>query len=195
MSTPQRRPGGRTARVRRQILEATADILAEEGAEAVTVSAVAARAGVHHTTIYRSWKDRRSLIEGVIAGVVDLSVRLPDNGNLRDDLTELLESIIALLQSQMGPILVALTRSPDESLANLPQIHWKMRVEHCAAVLARARARGELAADVDPRLVLDLLTGPNHRRTQITREPLNDIDVARTVDIVVRGITQLTADG
>jgi len=172
-------------------MEATAEILAEEGVEAVTVSAVAARAGVHHTTIYRSWKDRRALIGEMVAGVVDISARLPDTGNLRDDLAELLEDIVAVLRSPFGPILVALSRSQDESLASLAQIHWKARAEQCAVVIARARGRGELAAGIDPRLVLDLLTGPNYRRTYVTREPLDDLDVKRTVDIVVGGITHL----
>jgi AcrR family transcriptional regulator len=178
--------------VRRQVLEATAEILAEEGVEGVTVSAVAARSGVHHTTIYRSWKDRRALIEDMVAGVVDMSAKLPDTGNLRDDLIDFLEDILAVLRSPFGQILVALQRSNDESLARLPQIHWKARVEHCAAILARARTRGELAADVDPRLVLDLLSGPNYRRHHITRESLDDVDVDKTVDIIVGGITHLT---
>jgi AcrR family transcriptional regulator len=192
MSISQRRPGGRTARVRRQVQEATAQILAEDGVEGVTVSAVAARAGVHHTTIYRSWKNRRALIEDMVADAVDISARLPDTGNLRNDLIELLEDILAVLRSPFGQILVALMRSQDESLASLPQIHWRARAEHCTVILARARARGELIADVDSALVLDLLTGPNYRRTHITREPLDDIDVTMTVDIVVAGITHLT---
>jgi AcrR family transcriptional regulator len=191
MSTTQRRPGGRTARVRQQVLDATAQILTEQGVEAVTVPAVAARSGVHHTTIYRSWSDRRALIEAMVAGVVDTSARLPDTGTLRGDLTELLEDILTLFRSPFGQILVALMRSYDESLARLPQIHWRTRAQHCAAILARARARGELTADADPRLVLDLLTGPNFRRMHLTRETLDDIDVGTTVDIVAGGLAHL----
>jgi AcrR family transcriptional regulator len=194
MSTTQRRPGGRTARVRRQVLEATAEILSEEGLEGVTISAVAARSGVHHTTIYRSWKDRRALIEAMVTDVVDISAALPDTGNLRDDLIELLEDILAVFRSPFGQVLVALMRSQDESLARPTRIHWNTRVEHCAVILARARDRGELAADVDPRLALDLLTGPNYRRLYITHEPLDSLDVGTIVDIVVGGIVHL-ADG
>lgn len=189
MSTTQRRPGGRTARVRHQVLDATARILAEQGVEAVTVPAVAARSGVHHTTIYRSWPDRRALIEAMVADVVDTSAALPDTGTLRGDLTGLLDGIIAMFRSPFGQILIALMRSYDETLAGLAQIHWQVRADHCAAILARARERGEVADGVDPRLVLDLLAGPGLRRVHITRAPLDDIDAGAAAGIVAAGIT------
>ncbi|MEV3975004.1 helix-turn-helix domain-containing protein [Streptomyces sp. NPDC050698] len=53
-STPQR-PGGRSARVRKAVLAATAAELSERGFAAMTIEDIAARSGVHKTTIYRRW--------------------------------------------------------------------------------------------------------------------------------------------
>jgi AcrR family transcriptional regulator len=45
------RPGGRSARVRAAVHRAVEELLAEGPAEALTVPVIAARAGVHATTV------------------------------------------------------------------------------------------------------------------------------------------------
>ena len=57
-----RRPGGRSARVRRAVLDAALDVLHAHGMEGLAVTDVAARAGVHETSIYRRWGTREHLI-------------------------------------------------------------------------------------------------------------------------------------
>ncbi|WP_342216917.1 helix-turn-helix domain-containing protein [Nocardia cyriacigeorgica] len=54
--TPRPRPGGRTARIRTQVLEAVHAELTEHGYDALTIDTVAARAGVHRATVYRRWR-------------------------------------------------------------------------------------------------------------------------------------------
>ena len=49
------RTGGRSARVREAILAATFSELIDSGYAALSVEAVASRAGVNKTTIYRRW--------------------------------------------------------------------------------------------------------------------------------------------
>src|SRR6267154_2033770 len=56
MTATAQRPGGRSARVRREVLAATLHVLLEEGLDATTIPAIADRAGVHHTSIYRRWE-------------------------------------------------------------------------------------------------------------------------------------------
>ena len=52
----------RGATVRANVLAATLAELAEAGYAALTVEAVADRAGVHKTTVYRRWRDREALV-------------------------------------------------------------------------------------------------------------------------------------
>jgi hypothetical protein len=57
--------------------------------------------------------------------------------------------------------------------------------------LADARLTGKEPDRATQELTV-LLSGPNYRRHHITRESLDDVDVDKTVDIVVGGITHLT---
>jgi hypothetical protein len=66
--------------------------------------------------------------------------------------------------------------------------YWIQRFRTGAALLERARARGELRADVDPVLALETLVGPMYVRILITREPLDDALLVRCVDLVLDGI-------
>ena len=64
------RPPGRprSERAARAIIDATIDLLAEEGGVAgVSIEAVAARAGVGKTTIYRRWPNKEALIIDALA--------------------------------------------------------------------------------------------------------------------------------
>src|SRR5579859_7686549 len=81
-----RRPGRpRSALAERAILEATLELLAEVGIEALSIEGVAARAGVGKTTIYRRWESKEELI---VAAVRRLQVQAPivDTGNFRADI-------------------------------------------------------------------------------------------------------------
>lgn len=89
VGAPERRPGGRTARVRAQVLDAVRAELAEAGHEGLTVEGVAARAGVHRTTVYRRWRDVGGLLVDVIAAAGEMDWQPPDTGSLRGDLTAL----------------------------------------------------------------------------------------------------------
>ena len=56
------RPGGRSARVRRAVLDAVVELLEEGGARAVTIAEVATRSGVNASSIYRRWHGVDALI-------------------------------------------------------------------------------------------------------------------------------------
>lgn len=64
---PDRRPGGRTARIRAQVLDAVRAELTEGGHEGLTMEGVATRAGVHRATVYRRWRD----VGGLLVDVID----------------------------------------------------------------------------------------------------------------------------
>ncbi len=105
--TGSRRPGGRTARTREAVLAAVRETLADPAAE-LTVPAVAERAGVHPTTVYRRWRTIESLLLDVVVGDVRASSPVPASGDLRADLTDYVER---LLTSLRGPHALGMLRA------------------------------------------------------------------------------------
>src|SRR5438270_14082880 len=84
------RPGGRSARVRAVALTAMVDLVAERGYEQVKLPAVAQRAGVSVSTVYRLWGSSVRLAGEALLERWDPLVRSPVPGALRTDLEQLL---------------------------------------------------------------------------------------------------------
>ena len=169
--TPQRpRPGGRTARVRAQVLDAVQLELTENGYDALTVDAVAARAGVHRTTVYRRWHDVGGLIADVFAAARDLNWNPSNTGSLRGDLAELNREIRDSFtdDSSIAMALVAVSfRSPEATRALQPLL--EDRYKQCEIVVHRAIERGEIPTGTDAHALLIAATAPVYHRVVLLR--------------------------
>src|SRR6187549_1038376 len=85
----------RIERSRRVILEAVLDELGEVGYGALTIEAVAARAGVGKSTIYRHWPGKLALVEDAFR-TLKSEVNVPEHGTLRERLTEYLTAVATM---------------------------------------------------------------------------------------------------
>lgn len=170
--SPQSRPGGRTARIRDQVLAAVEAELTEHGYDALTVDTVAARAGVHRTTVYRRWRDVGGLIADMFAAASDLDWHPRDTGSLRGDLTALNREIQDSFsgESSIAMALIAVSfRSPDAARA-LRQL-WDGRYDQCEIVVERAIRRGEIPPGTDARALLIAATAPLYHQLVLLRTP------------------------
>src|SRR3954463_814071 len=93
--TTARPPGRpRSERAAKAIIEATLDLLAEEGGVAgVSIEAVAARAGVGKTTIYRRWPHKEALIIDAFATLKE-PFPAPRGDSVRDDLVAIAQAFM-----------------------------------------------------------------------------------------------------
>jgi AcrR family transcriptional regulator len=189
MADPIRRVGGRSARVRRQVLDAATEILLKEGLDATTIAAVAERSGVHHTSIYRRWGDRTALIRDALLEAVDTAVPVRDTGSLREELTQMLDDVLELYRTPLGPVLIAAVRSSDPAMADLRRTYFDARLEHCASIAEHAKERGELPENTDHRLMFELLMGPFLARAVGSSDSVRSLDSGTVVRAVLHGIT------
>jgi AcrR family transcriptional regulator len=158
-----RKPGRpRSAEAERAILDATLQLLIEEGLEGMSIEAVAARAGVGKTTIYRRWPSKEELVIALVR-TIHAEAPIPDTGNFRADLHTLLHEAA---QTTRGPVLQLFRRAIGE-LASNPRVYAAFnerliapRFRQLHEMAERAIARGELRADLDPEVVVDLVAGP-----------------------------------
>lgn len=187
----ERRPGGRTARVRAAAIEATLAELVEFGYAALTLEGIARRAGVHKTTLYRRWGTREELVLEAMLERAGKHISVPDTGSLREDLKELARTAAA---NAASPDVAAMARavaaeSPrDSKLAAANSRFWAERLALDAVIVERAMERGEVAAGSDPAQVIESVLGPIHLRLLLTGEPVDRAFLDGVVDAIVDGI-------
>lgn len=185
----RRRPGGRSARVRRAVLDATLDLCAH-GLDALTVADVAARAGVHETSIYRRWGTRENLMIDALLGAADEQLPVPDTGTLRGDLIAYATALATYLTTPLGNALdrALASASDDPATSRTRDRYWDTRYALSREMITRAIDRGELPDTTDPRLALEMLVAPLHFKVVLTREPLAPDLPARLVDALLYGL-------
>jgi AcrR family transcriptional regulator len=185
----RRRPGGRSARVRRGVLEATLSALRDHGVAGLSVNDVATRAGVHETSIYRRWGTRDNLIFDAVLNHSERSLPIPDTGSLRQDLLALLDELADYLTSPVGNALAHMMAAmpADPVPENARAEFWRARRQAVKVVFDRAIERGELPATTDWPLLVEVLSAPLHYRTLVSHEPLDSALHSRLVDLVLNG--------
>lgn len=171
------RPGGRSERVRRSVLSAVVEVVAEIGYDAMSIEQVADRAGVHKTTVYRRWATKPELMLDAAKSMSRNEVPIPDSGNLIEDLQLLARSVAANLSTAVGGrvsrSLVAASASAED-LSTPMTAFWDERMSAATIVIERAVQRGELDASVDPLVLIHLLVGPIWFRFLLTGDPIDD---------------------
>jgi AcrR family transcriptional regulator len=183
--TARPRPGGRTARNKAAVFEATASLVAERGYDAVTMTDIAKRAGVAATSLYRRWGDVRALMMDVAVERLMRERPLPDTGSLRGDLRAWARAIAANLTSREGSSFfraVIATTTPAGADGSKRSAALKRRGEQLAMMLDRARRRGEKPPDVAD--VMDHLLAPLYVRALFGR-PLTRAVVDRLVERLI----------
>jgi AcrR family transcriptional regulator len=178
----------RSARADEAIIEAAIDLLlGGTTAEALTIEAVAARAGVGKATIYRRWTNKEALL---IDAVATLKGPMPEIGgvSVRDDLIALLRPVgqqeSAPAATVLPCLISELRRSPELHACYLKVL--EPRRELMRSVLRRGISKGELRPDIDIEAVMAMLVGPMLAKAAVDLTPSLDRQSlpARLVDAV-----------
>ncbi|MCB5169417.1 TetR/AcrR family transcriptional regulator [Streptomyces bambusae] len=178
---PRRAPAG-AAVLREDVTEAIRAAVFEElaavGFSRMSIEAVARRAGVGKTAVYRRWRSKLHLVLDLVSAFAVQGLPAPDTGSLHGDLRALLEVMAHVLRhpvaSQVIPdLLVEAARNP-EIAQTVRDVLLRSETEIAGEVVRAAAARGELPADTDPERALDLVIGPLYWRLVVVRGDLPD---------------------
>src|SRR5262245_53991395 len=152
----------RSAAAHEAIRRAALTLFIEQGPEAMSIEAVAAKAGVGKASIYRRWRSKEEL---VIDAVIEVFAEppLPDTGTVRGDLVQSTRDLLTLMSS--SPTGDVFPRMAAEVARRTPlgRLYGKRvigpRRALFATTLRRAIARGELPRAIDVELAVDHLVG------------------------------------
>lgn len=191
---PTRRPGGRTARVRRRILEAAAELVARNGIGGLRYDQVAELAGVNKTSVYRNWPDRTALVVDALTAFGEDVAPLRDSGDVDADLVDFLEALAAATASPQGRALmnvVASARQNPELSAVVDEVSDR-RLAILRDRLQRAVERGELPA-IDPSFLGEMLAGAVQSLVSRSARGFTRTDAQQVSAIVLAGVRATAA--
>ncbi|HEY5223483.1 MAG TPA: TetR/AcrR family transcriptional regulator C-terminal ligand-binding domain-containing protein [Microbacteriaceae bacterium] len=172
-----RRGRPRSENARRAILDAAAE-LALEGAAGAGVDAIAARAGVSRTTVYKWWPSAAAvLLEGLLDHTRD-TIESPSSATTREALGDYLGRLIVLVRdTSAGALFRGLTAAAvtDSGVAQALIDDWiAPRRAAVVDLLVQGARRGEVRAGLDYAAVADVLFGPIYYRLMYEHQPLTD---------------------
>lgn len=186
----------RSLETQEKILAATAELLAEGGLAAVTMEAVAARAGVAKTTLYRWWPNRAAVALDCVSARMTPITGGARAGSHRKRFQWQLKATIRLLNGAEGQAILALIGAkqtdPPLGRAYTEQIARPRRV-HTRTMAQQAIAAGELAPDTDPDLFLDAIYGPLYYRKVVSGDPVTNAFIDAIVDAAFRAFAPSSA--
>ena len=202
--TTEVRPRGRprSERARQAILTAAIELLLDRGLRAMSMEEVAERAGVSKATIYRWWDSKDLLALDALSAAWAAPRRNADRdtGSLRGDLlAQFRPWLRQLTEKPYGRVIAGLVAEAqtDPVFAELYRDHFvRPRRDATRPLLLRAIDRGEIAAETDLDVALDLLYGPIYHRLLHGHAPLTDRFIQQVIDAVIAatssaGITEV----
>lgn len=146
----RKRPRRRGEALVAAILEATIDELVEKGYPALTMESVAQRAGASKASLYRRWETRAELVMDAVYRMAPMPEQIPDAGELRADLLEVLRQTAATLEGPAGTALRGLLADSLADNVRIDELRTKSQGRNrklIAEVLRRAVARGEISEE------------------------------------------------
>lgn len=191
--TPSKTRGRPRSELAKQaVLRAARELLDEVGPGAVTIEALAARAGVGKPTIYRWWPDRHAvlmtaLMEADAAATEDSRPRSSALSGLRLQLRR----IVARFATTTGRHVTSLIAASDaeSELSKAFRSHFVLaRRAEGSDLLEQAIVQQEVRADLHIEVVLDMLYGPLFFRLLLGHAPLDERFVDQLLDEALRGV-------
>src|SRR5882757_5581585 len=186
------RPGRpRSEESRTAVLRATSELMQEVGLRAMTTEAIATRSGASKATIYKWWPNKYAVAVEAFLSQMAVESADPDTGSAREDFRLALRGMVRFYTSESGRAYAQLVGEAQFD----PQIGAELR-DHLVgsrrqlvrAIWDRGVARGELRADVDPEVAIDLIFGPAMYRLVAGHAPLDDTAADAVVDAAMRGL-------
>jgi AcrR family transcriptional regulator len=177
--------------VRDAVLKAAAELALAGGPGAATIDAIAKRAAVSRTTIYRWWPSSAAIVlEGLLESTVGSIIR-PAGSTAREAVEHHVRSLNAIMSDGgTGPLVrrVISAAYADREVGRALLDQWLMpRRAALIAVLGDAAARGELRGDADPEVVVDALVSPAYYRLVFGLPALDDAALTALLDTVWQG--------
>lgn len=165
VETEDRRAPGRprSEASRTAILDATRRLMTHTSVRDLSIEAIAKKAGVGKTTIYRWWSNKVAVVIEAFAEQLDMHMLIAGNESPRDNLTRQIDRLVRQLRGKNGRIiadLLAEAQSDAKILEQFNRFYMDSRRNSLSQTVQQGQHSGDFRKDLDPSIAVDLILGP-----------------------------------
>lgn len=177
---------------RRAVLTTAAALLDERGYGGFTIDEVARRSGVSKATIYKHWTGGFAVAVDAYGDSVTDAVPVRSTGDAVSDLADQVRRIASFYASPRGRVaaqLLAAGTWQEGGPQLLREKFFAKRRGDTVALIDAGKAAGQLRADLDSELAIDLLFGPIIFRLFNGLAALDDAGADALAQLALRAIS------
>lgn len=153
----------RSEESRRAILDATRRLLTHIPISKISIEAIAKKAGVGKTTIYRWWPNKQSVVMEAVFSQPAFQNMIPQATDPMEGVRSQVEKLVRQLNGKNGRIVAEIVgecQGDIETLKLLVKNFFQDRYNVLAFYLQRGKADGVFKANLDLEVAIDLILGP-----------------------------------
>jgi AcrR family transcriptional regulator len=176
----------RSEEAKKAILDTTYELLLEHGFASISIEGIAKKARVSKVTIYKWWKTKGALVLDSFFAATEAILPIPNTGNIKDDLFQQVNNLSEFINGAKGKLLAEFIAEGqyDADFANEYRARYFIpRRLISRQIFERAINRGEIIAEIDIELYIDLIFAPIFYRLLITGDKITPDYISKIVEI------------
>ena len=180
----------RNDQVRQLILNTALDLAFEVGFRALTVEAIAAKAGVGKTTIYRRWPNKGAVVMDAFLSIVGPQTTFPSTDRAINSIQLQMRAQVKAFRSKYGKMVRSLVGDGqfDSDVLDSYRQRWILpRRQLARTTIELAIKQGDLRSDLDVDTLIDTLYAPIYYRLMFETGPISDAYANGLYQSVIKG--------
>lgn len=148
---------------RRAILDATRRLLSNTTVQKLSIEAIAKKAGVGKTTIYRWWPNKASVTMDAIFSQPGFQNILPTPASAEEGIYNQLDKVVGQMNGKYGRVVAQIISEIQDDHEAVEGFHRQYLMERCfnlAKLVDKGIKSGEFREDIDIETTVDALIGP-----------------------------------
>lgn len=144
------------------ILDSASKLLLHASVRDVSIEAIAKKAGVGKTTIYRWWPNKVAVILDAVLDNNNLSLDVVSGGSPQDMLVRHLERFVRLMKGRTGKIIAEIFAEAQGDAETLEVFyrHFMLAYEEILAnIIEQGKASGEFRSMLNTEMAVDMIYG------------------------------------
>lgn len=181
----------RSQRTHQTVLDATNDLLREVGFAGVTIERLAARSGVSTATIYKHWPSKNAIVAEAFGRTATEALKIPGGGDPLEDLIDFAVASLTFHSIESGRVffqLLAACSMESSGARYFQEYYLGPRRETMLPLFTRAIDAGEIKADVEINVAIDVIFGAAIFRLMRDATALDESTIRKTIELSVGGL-------